>query len=332
MKKGAFLRVFISLLFIGILIFSFRGEMGEILRILKGIQPFLFFVSLFLQLVGVWMMSIRLKIMFHAQKMDLSLKEVVELNFLGIFFNNFLPTAAGGDISKAFFAFQKTKKKLESFACVLGDRFIGLFTLLALAFFGMFVLWSELDFSTKLSVGILFGIGSFFLSFMFSHRVARAVKFLFVPLEKMGLDRRVDQAYRFLHELSQNKMALGKALGISVVSHILFVASAFFLIRSLAASESFIRLFVVLPLVVALSMLPSLNGLGIREGAFIFYLGKTVGKGNAFALSILWLALMGIQSLIGGILYFFYEFRRIPITTVKEMAEVAEEIREGKAQ
>ena len=50
-------------------------------------------------------------------------------------------------------------------------------------------------------------------------------------------------------------------------------------------------------------MLPSINGLGVREGAYVLLLGGIVGKEKAFALSILWLAVVMSLSLLGGLIY-----------------------------
>jgi hypothetical protein len=50
-------------------------------------------------------------------------------------------------------------------------------------------------------------------------------------------------------------------------------------------------------------MLPSLNGLGIREGAFIYFLTPYMGKEYAAALGILWLGLLILLSVIGGAIY-----------------------------
>jgi len=61
--------------------------------------------------------------------------------------------------------------------------------------------------------------------------------------------------------------------------------------------------FVFAPLVVAISMIPiSLNGLGLREGAYVFFLqqaGVPIEVGMAFGLS--WFLILFVSGLAGGI-------------------------------
>ena len=58
-------------------------------------------------------------------------------------------------------------------------------------------------------------------------------------------------------------------------------------------------------------MIPSLNGLGIREGAYIYFLKKiNVGSDQGLAFSICWLIILLITSVIGGIIYMFGDFRK----------------------
>jgi len=319
MRNNITLRIFVTLFFISLLYFSFRGEMGEIVQILKKTRPFYFLLGFLLQIVAIGMISARLKLIFNARGLSLPLGEAVELSFLGIFFNNFLPTAAGGDLPKAYYAYKKTKKKMESFACVLGDRIIGLFSLVLMAFISASFLWGELNRSVKTAVVSLFFISFLFVLFLFNRRLAKSLRFLLSPLERIGWIKKIEEVYSFLHSMSRDKKLLFRALLITVVAQIVAITSAFILIRGLSASESLIRLFVFFPLISTLSMLPSLNGLGIREGAFVYFLGGSIGKGSALALSILWLATLGMQSIIGGIYYLVHGWRQISLKEIKTL-------------
>ena len=319
MKKSSLLQISISLLCITLLYLSFRGEMGEIVRTLKKTNPRYFVTSLLLQLIAIGVISYRLKLVFNTQGLILPLKESVELSFLGFFFNNFLPTAAGGDLPKAYYAYKKTKKKVESFGCVIGDRIIGLFSLVLFASVGVFFMWQELSRSIKTAVGSLFIVSIFLLSFLFSRGMAKSIQSLFAPLKRKGWDKKIETVYHFLHALSNNKRLLFQALFLSMICHVLAVTSFYLLIQGLSASFPFIKLFVILPLIFALAMLPSLNGLGIREGAFVYFLGSAIGVHNAFALSILWLAILGVMSVIGGFYYLAHGWRKVSLKEVREL-------------
>ena len=58
-----------------------------------------------------------------------------------------------------------------------------------------------------------------------------------------------------------------------------------------------------MPIISILSLLPSINGLGLREGSTVVFFGPIIGKENAFAVSILWLFVLFVTSIIGGVIY-----------------------------
>jgi uncharacterized membrane protein YbhN (UPF0104 family) len=63
--------------------------------------------------------------------------------------------------------------------------------------------------------------------------------------------------------------------------------------------------FILIPLVAVATMIPvSLNGLGVREGAFVFFLAQAgVPEDQALSLALLWLGVIIVSSLIGGLVW-----------------------------
>ena len=58
-----------------------------------------------------------------------------------------------------------------------------------------------------------------------------------------------------------------------------------------------------MPIVSIITLLPSINGLGVREGSTVVFFGGLIGKEHALAISILMIVVLLITSLIGGIVY-----------------------------
>jgi uncharacterized membrane protein YbhN (UPF0104 family) len=63
--------------------------------------------------------------------------------------------------------------------------------------------------------------------------------------------------------------------------------------------------FILIPLIAVATMIPvSLNGLGIREGAFVFFLAQVgVPEEQALSLALLWLAILIASSAVGGLVW-----------------------------
>ncbi len=59
----------------------------------------------------------------------------VRLHFLGLFYNNFMPSSVGGDLLRAWYVTKHTEKRFEAALSVFVDRFIGLASTLLIALF-----------------------------------------------------------------------------------------------------------------------------------------------------------------------------------------------------
>ncbi|MCM8798641.1 MAG: lysylphosphatidylglycerol synthase domain-containing protein, partial [Candidatus Omnitrophica bacterium] len=97
------------------------------------------------------------------------------------------------------------------------------------------------------------------------------------------------------------------ALYTSFLSQIFSTLVVAMLAKGLSIKIPLLLLFLTLPLIAVVSMLPSLNGLGVREGAYVFFLGNYIGKEKALAIALLWLGVMLLVGLLGGCVYMFRE-------------------------
>ena len=103
-----------------------------------------------------------------------------------------------------------------------------------------------------------------------------------------------------------------KILALSVLLQIMVILCHFFIARSLNIHIPLSYYFVFYPLTtLAGFMIPSLNGLGIREGAYIYFLSKiSINSDQGLAFSLGWLVILLFTSIIGGIVYLFGDFRK----------------------
>ena len=71
-------------------------------------------------LIDILFMSIRVSLLFHAQRLSLSLWNAIQLTLVGFFFSTFLPGAAGGDLAKLYYATREMKvaaRRSPRFCC-----------------------------------------------------------------------------------------------------------------------------------------------------------------------------------------------------------------------
>ncbi len=120
------LRITISLSFLGLLVWLFRKDIPEIWGALKDVDAGFFLAAVLMNVLALVIVSFRLKMILSVQGLRLTIVESSYLTFIGMFFNNFLPTSIGGDLVKAYYATKRSEKKLESFSAVFLDRLFGL--------------------------------------------------------------------------------------------------------------------------------------------------------------------------------------------------------------
>ncbi|MCM8781857.1 MAG: flippase-like domain-containing protein [Candidatus Omnitrophica bacterium] len=307
-KKWVFniLRILVSLGLIVFLFWLMRESLGEVALVIKKADKLILFASFLFTIFGIILLGVRLKVIMKAQHLKVNLKEAVSFTFIGQFFSNFLPTTTGGDIVKAYYVSKKTGKTIHSIACIIMDRLLGTFTLVVMMLMASFLV-KEIFLTKPIKI---FLIAMLIMSFvvilvLFSKKTAKKVPAITSILKRFNAEEKMKGLYEVVYNYKKQPVMLLNAIFLSIFLQSAMFYSVYLIMRSLNFSTSLKLVFLWMPIISTLSMAPSINGLGIREGSFVFFFGGLMGKEGAFALSLLWLALNFAVSLIGGILYVF---------------------------
>jgi len=248
--------------------------------------------------------SIRLRLIIIGQGIPVTFREVFSLTFIGYFFNNFLPTAIGGDVVKAYYLSKKTHYKIASYTSVFVDRAIGLFTMIFMAFIALLFVGSDvLDKNLQRMIYVITGLAAFALVFLFNKNVARKFSGLLALVKPMR--ESMTKLYDTIHAYQHQKMLICKVFLISIVSQLLFYASIGILAFAIGSRVTTMDILLRMPIISAMSLIPSINGLGVREGSTVLVFGPLIGNERAFAVSVLWLVILLITSVLGGLVYAF---------------------------
>ncbi len=229
MKKRLhfFLRLLIS---IGICLFLFwwmRDKIANTFTALKMTDLRLFFIAFVVNLLGLMICSARFKIILFAQKIYFSLIEVIKLTFIGVFFNNFLPTSVGGDVVKGYYASQKTGRTLESFSAVVADRLVGLVTLVLIAFVSFLLLGKYIDNRIKSVVLIVLSAVILVILALLSKTLLKKIDFL---LNKVPFFRRKSRLQRLtviLQNYKKNRKAFYNAILFSLIGQATYIITIY---------------------------------------------------------------------------------------------------------
>ncbi len=296
------LRGAISLILIVLLLYIMRGNYDTVADILRYTDISIFACSIGIFILAISIASLRLKMIIAAQDLKISFLEAISLTFIGYFFNNFLPTSIGGDVVKAYYVSKKTHNKASAYASVFMDRFLGLLTMIVMAALALLFLKGVVnDDTVRYMILGAVAIAIVFLVFIFNKNFA--VKFSFLLRFFRPIEGKIKDLYTTVHGYRKHRFLLGQSVALSFFSQAIYFYSFVVIALSIGSFMSFKELFLRIPLVCALALLPSINGLGVREGSIVALLGPLIGRESAFAVSILALATLMITSLIGGLIY-----------------------------
>jgi len=313
-KKLVFniLRIAISVGLIAFLFWLMRGNVGQIFSAIKRIHKWTLFFSFLFCLLGFLLLSMRLKFIMAAQQLHIKNKEIASLTFVGLFFSNFLPTSVGGDLAKAYYASRATGKKLPTVASIVFDRLLGTFTLVLMVMFAYMFVKEAFHDRSVITFLVIGGVVSLLASsVLFSRRIAKRVPLLSPLLRKLKVEEKMKNIYTVIYNYKKHPVLILNAILMSFALQICMFYAVYLLTKGFSCSIPLKTVFLFMPIISTLSMAPSINGLGVRESAFVLLFGPLMSKEAAFALGILWFGLNFAVSLIGGIIYLFDKQYRI---------------------
>ena len=120
----------------GALYLVFRGEdLRQVAKVLLGLNLWIFAAALGIYVLSQLIFVVRWSLLLKVQSIEIGFWPALRLHYLGLFYNNCLPSAVGGDLLRAWYVTKHTDKKVESVLSVFVDRVIGLAGILIMAFF-----------------------------------------------------------------------------------------------------------------------------------------------------------------------------------------------------
>ncbi|MFH1846704.1 MAG: lysylphosphatidylglycerol synthase transmembrane domain-containing protein [Candidatus Omnitrophota bacterium] len=309
--RTALIRIVISFGLLGLLFWFMRGEIYDIWETITHSNMMFISIGIVFFLVNVIMLAYRMKVIFSGETLTISLWESFQLTVVGYFFNNFLPTAVGGDIVKAHYAGNTSQKKIQSYASVFMDRIIGLYTFLVIAAAALIVDGGRFELPLiRIMAFVLLILGAAGFIVITNRRVARFVEGILGRIKMFDLGEKLNAIYKIVHDYRNRRVIVFRAFLLSIVAQCLYFFIIYVFFLSLGKEVSLGNIFLIMPIVTFISMMPSMGGLGVREGAIVSFFAPFAGKESAFAVSLLVLFGLFFVSIIGGITYFCWGFTR----------------------
>ncbi|MFW9931024.1 MAG: lysylphosphatidylglycerol synthase transmembrane domain-containing protein [Candidatus Thorarchaeota archaeon] len=307
MKKK--LPIFFKFLISAILIFFLlkQIELNELYKALTKINILFFVAGIFISILSVSLRAYKWLLLLIPHGKRFSILYLISINFISLFFNNFFLGSLGGDFYKVYMTGDKLESRSDSASSVIMDRITGLFMLALVApVSGIIIFFMEKSLirTDHIVIIIFSSLGLCFAIYIGVKIFFKTADFKIVKkFPKISLiAKRMAESIK----LYKNHPSIVFASLSLALAYIIFNSLSMYL-YTLAAYENidFILLLFIIIIVTFLIMIPiSANGIGVQEGAFIFYFTKLgIDPTTAVLIALLPRIGMIILSLIGAMLY-----------------------------
>ena len=314
MKKAVVLKCVISLILFFYLFWTI--SFGELLDLISNADHCMLFLTILISVpVGYLISTIKWQVLLRAHGINnISLQKLWAFYFMGSFFSNFLPTEIGGDVMRGYEVGKISENKIESYASIFMERFTGFASMILLAFFGLFF---NRDIVAKMNLTFVI-MSSFFcfsiITFLITQKgTARIIK---KTINFKSMERIVNKIQSFYLSLLYYKnkpLVILKTMIISFVFQMVPIFYVYFIYLSLGIEVPIMRLILFVPTISLLGIIPiTINGLGLREGAFVFMFSYlNIAPPDSLAASLIFRLGILFMSSIGGILYIYMHVTKL---------------------
>jgi uncharacterized protein (TIRG00374 family) len=301
---GTVVRVLISVTLLGLLFYHSNTQ--NIAKLFISMDFSLLIPCYLLVLLIHLIASYRWFIFVKVDYPQVPVSKLFSFYLVALFFNNFLPTAVGGDVVRTVDLYKYIGQGKTAVVSVFMERFAGMTAQIFVAFIAILIGYRYFREPTVL--WLVCGISISYLLFLLGLFNRRIVSVFINLLSVWRLPRVPDLLsgmYKLFLRYRADRFAVLKALILSVVIVLVSIITFYLLSLALRLSVPFTYFVIFLPIMTIVSMVPiSLGGLGVREGIGVFLFSRAgLSASDAFGLSLSWSAILILVSLLGGMIF-----------------------------
>ena len=282
---------------VGLLLYLMRRvDFGQILRQFARSDPLLLIAALLVYLIGQVLSAVKWARLARAVGFHEPLPRFVAYYLIGMFFNAFGFGTVGGDVVRALYLARGGGRRALALNTVVADRVSGLLVLLAVALVALIVFHQY-----GLPPAVYWGVIALASALLGGWRLLPHVLPRLLPADNR-LRRLVE---RDLAPYWNDGRLLLDVGTVSAIFHLSQIGVLLILTHALGLAVPWSYCFIFGPLVNVMAAIPvSLNGLGVREGGYVYFLSHIgVARESAVAFALTWFAVVMLAGVVGGVVY-----------------------------
>lgn len=276
-------------------------DVRELISSFAQIKASFVVLLLLISVVLVYVSALKWQIILSSLQRSASVLKLFNLYLLGYFVNLLFPSYVGGDVARSFFL-GKDVGHHQAFSATIVERYTGLLAMVGLALLS--ICFSSLaGWPIKLCViACALGLAAITLVAL----SPRMLSWLGSLAALKKVHQHLQRVQEHLGGALRDPLLMSKALALSLIFHSFTVINTLVAGYAVGCFElSFGEVMVVMPLILLIGALPlSPSGLGLQEGAFVFFLsGIGATPAQALGLGILLRAKSYILAIFGWLVW-----------------------------
>lgn len=284
------------------------ANLGDIFQTFRGANIPVLAFAFSLYVIGYLITGFRLHLLISVYGMCVPVKSLIQSFMIATFFNNFLPSTVGGDLSRAYDLWRYCSSKSRAITSILIDRFLGLFALLLFTvvsvLFTKEVIFPESIVYIWVAGGALSSMLIVYLVFFTPGWVVAIASHYSGSFTHPFIDK-IKNLLAALYSFRGKRRILFYAMVLSIALQANVVIQYFIVAQAIAIDIPLHAFFIIIPLTIFIMMVPvSINAIGIREGAFVFFFAF-YGISNSEAIAYAWImyAFVLMQGILGAVVF-----------------------------
>jgi glycosyltransferase 2 family protein len=315
MKKAwTWIRLLISIGLIAFLLITV--DFGDMRASLARSNGYYLLAALLVALGDRLIMAYKWNHLLRAKGIDIPLRRITGTYWISTFLGLFLPATVGGDAIRAYAISKGGQKGRDIISSIVIERIFGILALLIFVLISIVLSIYVFGESFFDNIWNLFGIILFFLFFLSAftyislnksllQKVYRVIERRLPKLNGNKWVGKIREIYQSYLAYQEHKQALGVFLLLSFLENLFPIFWTYFLSLAFNIHVPLMYIFILVPIVLVLVRLPiSIDGIGIKEGAFVYFLSLIgIPSSDALLLGIASHVLAVVSILPGGVLY-----------------------------
>jgi uncharacterized protein (TIRG00374 family) len=294
------LKIVVSTSLIGLLVW--KADLGTFAADLERIDRVIFGIALLLLIIQYPISAWKWQISLRLHSVEYGYSFLLRMLCIAFFFNNFLPTAIGGDAYRAFRTMDRAGRKAHPISAVILERLLGIVALLLLGYVAGIYLVVNGNLLHREWIMLALAATT---ACMFAVAFAWMMGLFGKITEWMKNVSKLEPLYDSLRVIGDNKRHLVPLIAMSFVFQCLAVLAVSALFASIGLfGKLFESAFIAVAAGVAGVLPLSINGIGVVEGSFVVAAWEAgLPYSDAIIVALFLRVFMLASSVVFGLLY-----------------------------